>query len=462
MAKADLVVHAMALSPSTPGNDGGWSSPALVEQAAQQIVELCAWGEAASQEPAETERLAASLRACVQAETMSVITRQWPVLRAAVEHSLHELKGFLNASARDYHELRQDLSHASEEAAGGFHRISKEVDSVAATAQHNLQEVRKELDDRIVQLGHHVDIQDQTIKGLIQKEIMAVSRTIALRAEDLHKEVRNTEQRLLVGIAEEAKRGQAYSDEAADARKAWLDQDLQRQSVQIREAFEQIKAEEGARQALAAEVAEAKRQMDERCDGIGARFEELSATTQTSVAELLQSAKKATSSAKKAASTAEALTGSVDEKLQQSVHKASNALRLQLEAAAKDLSEKNDRKVRDLETGLQGLIAKEALAMEMQTMLDRASQRLQQVSDDIAYRSAALVSNHHIAAESLGAASALPPQHHSSSGAHAASGSGRGNGASAIGGSSNSIGLPPLPRSSGSGAVATATTPRRP
>jgi len=127
---------------------------------------------------------------------------------------------------------------------------------------------------------------------------------------------------------------------------------------------------------------------EDRCTQLSSRINEISAITNSQHTELSQSMKRNISGTKEAVTVANAAHARVDERLHESVHKASQALKMQVETIAAATARHSECNVQDLESGLLGLIARESLSAELKIMVDRAIQRLQVVSDDVAQRSA--------------------------------------------------------------------------
>merc|ERR1739848_886906 len=80
----------------------------------------------------------------------------------------------------------------------------------------------------------------------------------------------------------------------------------------------------------------------------------------------------------------------VDDHLQGFVHKASEALLQRIDVAAKDVAIHIEQQAKDIEQGFYGLVARESVDAELRCMVDRAIQRLQNVSNDLSRRSCAL------------------------------------------------------------------------
>jgi len=142
-----------------------------------------------------------------------------------------------------------------------------------------------------------------------------------------------------------------------------------------------------AHQAMIQAAKEVRRHTDESCAAICANVEELAAATEKEHAQLRVNMDKTKSSARQAQDSANKAWERVDKYLSEAVHKASQALVARIDEAAKNATQNSERKDKEIESGLYGLVAREALDVELRAAVERATRQLQLVSDDIAQRS---------------------------------------------------------------------------
>lgn len=347
-----------------------------------------------------------SFRAYVQAETLLTLGQQWPLLRAIVEDQVRTVDGYMEASARDFHGLKEALLHFKEQVQNSMSGYSQEMFTATNQTAAAVVNLRESADQQVSDLKAYVDSQSNDMKATFLRDAELIRRTISLRHEDGQWAAKNLEKRMLATFTEEQRRNLSIAEEVATASRALTDESLQVQRNLINDLSAQVQNCKDAHIALATDLEAARSASEERSHEICRSIEQCVRTTGCRSDEIMGEVKTATASAKKALAASDSMLELVDKRLHKCIHAASNALREQISTCVKDFTENQGSK--DLQTGLQARLSKEVLSLEVQKLLDRALLKLQAVSDDIAYRSSNLMSKH-ASAEAPLATATLPP-----------------------------------------------------
>lgn len=238
----------------------------------------------------------------------------------------------------------------------------------------------------------HAQKIDETdeLKGLLQAEVRALSPKLEGHALELHRLFRSLERSIdEARVAKDQLHDKCIGH--ADGHRAALQRDIsmlqERQNHLDRALTEQ--AQEMRRYAAAA-AAESRRHAEDLHATLQARTDETFALSAELQAELRDSSRDTHRRTEEALAASRGAIRLVDERFEEIMCKGSRSLAAQIEAVAEKAAAQTGHAAEHFEAGFYGLIARRTLDVEMQTLMDRAIRRLQQVSDDLAWRSGAL------------------------------------------------------------------------
>eukprot|EP00929_Paragymnodinium_shiwhaense_P049708 TRINITY_DN25050_c0_g1_i1.p1 TRINITY_DN25050_c0_g1~~TRINITY_DN25050_c0_g1_i1.p1 ORF type:complete len:407 (-),score=118.05 TRINITY_DN25050_c0_g1_i1:48-1268(-) len=355
--------------------------------------------ERLSGEVAELRREVASMKGMAVEQrslcaSLAEEVRQVPQLEARVG----EMQGVQAAFDAEQRARFQEMAEFKESAEGRLNSLATDVRTASSTAKGDLRRARDDLEEKIAEPQRAFRRDLKEVKSQLHAEIqLQASKTEGQRTEMMH--VMHNLERGLEKLRQELNEAQRRCDAHAETRVAELRGDVDERSRLVNEAFE---TERQMTLSSQAELEAAlKDYTNTLCTPLGLRIDDANTLLEQTHKDLSDDIDKAKESAKQEArfSTEMALKR-VDDHLQAFVHKASDALLERVKGVPREaLAQQLKEQPEDIIEGFRGLLARESVDAELQTMVDRALHRLQLVSDDLSHRSCRL--QEHIDASEL-------------------------------------------------------------
>lgn len=355
-----------------------------VEQLAGELVELRREVTFLKTTVVEQRSLCASLAAAVT---------QVPALEA----SINEVRGVQSSFDVEQQERFAGMTEFKEDAERRLSSLAAELRQAVSTSKGDIRRTRDDLEAKILEPQRQFKKDLKEVKAQLQVEIQVqANKQENARVEMMH--IIHNVQRDVDKLRLELEASKDACMRHADARQAEMRAAFEERARVVNEAFESERQE--TLKTEAALDAALKAYTNDLCTPLGYRIDatnSLLAQTHKGLNDDIEQAKEAAK--QEARFSTEAALQRVDDHLQEFVHKASDALLIRVKETSTKVSEQVKEQPEDIIQGFYGLLARESVDAELQTMVDRALHRLQLVSDDLSHRSCRL--QEHIDASEL-------------------------------------------------------------
>eukprot|EP00928_Gymnodinium_smaydae_P089246 TRINITY_DN73237_c0_g1_i1.p1 TRINITY_DN73237_c0_g1~~TRINITY_DN73237_c0_g1_i1.p1 ORF type:complete len:452 (-),score=136.78 TRINITY_DN73237_c0_g1_i1:90-1445(-) len=344
-----------------------------------------------------TSAIAGALRGIVHTEAGAVAKHVVSLELARLDGRLLDLEGALRASEGDREARHRGAQDWQGEAEKRLAQLSVEIDAMGARVKNGLKDAKEDREKRFTELTAHVAAEKACFSKMVREEVGLLKQTVNSGNYELHKLVRNLER-----TAESAQQEKDDLRTRCEEMTNTCREDLSAELAMLRASHAELSAvtksqHESCCRDLAAASQASQEALEKVRQVLWKRIDDLldQATSWHKEAESgIQAAEQSAASA--VTSTAEAWQG-VDVKLQNMIQRGSDDLvarlaELSAEAARREFAATidEDELTKKIEVDLYGIVSREALQANLSAMVDRAVQRLQVVSDDVALRSTAL------------------------------------------------------------------------
>eukprot|EP00448_Togula_jolla_P015314 CAMPEP_0170575046 /NCGR_PEP_ID=MMETSP0224-20130122/3642_1 /TAXON_ID=285029 /ORGANISM="Togula jolla, Strain CCCM 725" /LENGTH=372 /DNA_ID=CAMNT_0010897779 /DNA_START=100 /DNA_END=1216 /DNA_ORIENTATION=- len=297
-----------------------------------------------------------------------------------------ELEGRVHAIDRDHSKQQEELKERQEHTESKLADLSVAVHKAAATARGELRRAGIELNDRIAEVEKRLDASENSMLGKLNKEMLAMSWKLEANRTSLGRLIQDLEEKLLgvqKGQAEVESRCNEHMNSSLRDAVRQLEERCSAISSAMSGQAEQASRDLSASEQAAAQHAEAQ---EER---LGCRIDAAIAAAEQQSQRLEERLESVNAHAGHAVAVAGKAVETADRHIQDGILKASQALIAKIKAASGG-AVSEPLQAAELESGFCTQVAREALDCELQAVVDRATKRLQVVSDDLAVRTAAL------------------------------------------------------------------------
>jgi len=328
--------------------------------------------------------------------------------RALMDCRLDEFHGTMSTVDSEHSATLAQLNDRQAYTETKLAGLEVELHQAAATARGDIRRASVELDDKIKKMGEKDDSKTQALEDHIDRESASIREQHRLSTTEILATAQNLQQQVIEDRAErQATQTRCMHHTDRQVAAAMASKELEARFQAVRDSTTELERKlDRVADAVRVDLAQYAQEL---CASLSSRSDDMSALADRRHAEMNTQMGVCSDNAREAASEARKAVRLVDESLHEKVHTASRNLMEQIEAAAVRSAGAGQasefaaeqhiaKRAQELQAGFYSLVAREALDTEIRALVDRATQRLQVVANDLAQRSAT-IQEHVVGAE---------------------------------------------------------------